>query len=500
MKSKPDLTKISMEGTMKCQSWPMVEDSLLKKVIFTINEFKMLFKGDKVIVGVSGGPDSTVLLHLLYHLKDRYNLQLWAAHLNHSIRGEEAKEDERWIRLFARKLGISLICDTINVPLLAKGKKAGLEAIARQVRYNFLEHVATQVGADKIAVGHTASDQVETILMRLVRGSGADGLAGIPPMRERIIRPLIRAFRWEIEDYCRRHHITPRRDSSNKDTSFFRNRIRFELIPYLCNNYNPRVSEAIYRSAELLRVEKDFLDKFTNEVKGRVIKKESNTEIIVNARALSKLHLCLQRRIIRYFLKQLKGDLEGIEYSHIEQILNLKEGEGTRLTHLPEGIKVWRQYDEFILRKGERESFVFFTYLNVPGRTEVPQLGMVLEARVLSEYPACFSKNPREAFFDLDKIPGPLYVRPRREGDRFVPLGMKKEKKLKDFFIDLKVPRLERDKIPILLSKEKILWVIGYRIDDRFKIDKSTKKILNLKVDFYDSPGRSNQEDRRNPS
>jgi len=447
----------------------MVEDSLLKKVIFTINEFKMLFKGDKVVVGVSGGPDSTVLLHLLYHLKDRYNLQLWAAHLNHSIRGEEAKEDERWIRLFARKLGISLICDTINVPLLAKGKKAGLEAIARQVRYNFLEHVANQVGADKIAVGHTASDQVETILMRLVRGSGADGLAGIPPMRERIIRPLIRAFRWEIEDYCR-------------------------------NNYNPRVSEAIYRSAELLRVEKDFLDKFTNEVKGRVIKKESNTEIIVNARALSKLHLCLQRRIIRYFLKQLKGDLEGIEYSHIEQILNLKEGEGTRLTHLPEGIKVWRQYDEFILRKGEREPFVFFTYLNVPGRTEVPQLGMVLEARVLSEYPACFSKNPREAFFDLDKIPGPLYVRPRREGDRFVPLGMKKEKKLKDFFIDLKVPRLERDKIPILLSKEKILWVIGYRIDDRFKIDKSTKKILNLKVDFYDSPGRSNQEDRRNPS
>jgi len=465
----------------------MFEDSLLKKVESTICEFNMCPKESKIVVGISGGPDSTTLLHVLYHLKEKYNIQLWAAHLNHRIREKEAEEDEKWVKLFTQKLRIPLTTDAIDVPLLAKEKGENLESVARQVRYNFLEHLANKVGADRIAVGHTASDQVETVLMRLIRGSGIDGLAGIPSVRGKIIRPLIKVFRWEIEDYCQRHNLYPRRDSSNVDPRFLRNRIRFELIPYLHNNYNPRVIKAIYRTADLLQADKDLLDKLTEKIKGRVIKKKTGKEIVINARALSKLHLSLQRRMIRDLLEELRSNLGGIEYSHIEQILNLKENQGTKLTHLPGEVKVRREYGRFILSKEEKKSFDFLSYLNVPGVTEVSELNMVFEAKILSESPGSFPKDPYQAFFDLDKIPGSLHVRPRREGDKFVPLGMREEKKLKDFFIDSKVPRFERDKVPILTSKEKILWVVGHRIDERFKLNKNTKRILHIKVSFHES-------------
>lgn len=472
---------------------------MFKKVESTACQFNMFSEGDKVVVGVSGGPDSTTLLHLLCRLREKHNLKLWVAHLNHRIREKEAEEDKKWVKLFTQKLEVPLIIDVIDVPVLAKEKKgASLESVARQVRYNFLEHLANKVGADRIAVGHTASDQAETVLMRLIRGSGVDGLAGIPPVRGRVIRPLIRIFRWEIEDYCRRHNLIPRRDSSNKDLNFFRNRVRLELIPYLGNYYNPRVVETIYRTADLLQADKDFLDKLTQEARRKVVRKKKGREIVVNARAFLELPLSLQRRVIRHLLEELKGGLGGIKYSHIEQVLHLREGEGTKLTCLPGEVKVWRQYDEFIFSRGGEGSFDFFSYLNIPGITRIPQLNMVLEAKVLSRPPACFPQDSYQAFFDLNKIPGQLYVRPRREGDKFVPLGMSEEKKIKDFFIDSKVPRFERDKVPILFSKQRIIWVVGYRIDERFKLDERSEKILYLKVASNGSRSRIKKKNKRN--
>ncbi|MBC7189447.1 tRNA lysidine(34) synthetase TilS, partial [Candidatus Aerophobetes bacterium] len=193
----------------------MIAASFLKKVELTINQFKMLSNGQKVVVAVSGGPDSAALLHALLRLKEKYQILIWAAHLNHLIRGKEAEEDERWVREFTASLGVPLICERIDVSLIAREKKGGVEQVAREVRYRFLEEVARQVSADKIAVGHTASDQAETFLMRVIRGSGSDGLAGISPIRGKIIRPLIRVFRWEVESYCQQENILPRRDSTN---------------------------------------------------------------------------------------------------------------------------------------------------------------------------------------------------------------------------------------------------------------------------------------------
>lgn len=472
----------------------MSEDYLLSKAESTVREFNMFSQGSKIVLGISGGPDSTVLLHIFWRLREKYNLNLWAVHLNHCIRLREAQEDEKWVKTITQKLEVPLIVDVIDVPALAREKKISLETAAREARYNFLEHFANKVRADRIAVGHTASDQVETILMRLIRGSGIDGLAGIPPVRGRVIRPLIRMFRWEIENYCRIHKLDSNNDSTNSNPQFLRNRIRIELMPYLRNNYNYQIVDALHRTANLLRIDKDFLSKLTEEAEKKVIKKKSSREIVVDASALVGLHLCLQRRITRSILETLKGDLEGIDYSHIEQILNLKEGEGTKLTCLPGGFKVWRQYNEFIFKKGRPKSFDFCVFLNVPGETEIPDLGLLFKANVLPELPDSFSCNSHQALFDLDKISEPLYIRPRKVGDKFVPLGMHERKKIKDFFIDLKVPRLERDMIPILLSGQKIMWIVDYRIDDRFKLSKDSKKILSIEVIAHVPRSRSEKK------
>lgn len=478
----------------------MLDDSLLRKVEETIKRFNMLSAGDKVVVGVSGGPDSVVLIHLLYRLKAKYKLDIWAAHLNHCIRGEEAKEEERWVKRFACDLGIPVISECIDVPLLAKKKGIGLEFTARQARYSFLEHIANKVGANKIAMGHTASDQAETVLMRLIRGSGVDGLAGIPPVRGRIIRPLIQTFRWEIEKYCKEHDLSPKQDSSNRDFSFLRNRIRFKLIPYLSSRYNPCMVEVLLHTADLLQIDKDFLEDIAVRARKRVTRKKTGGEVVVNAKRFFQLHLSLQRRIIRNIIQELKGNLEGIEYNHIFQILSLKEASGTKMIDLPDNLKVIKQYNEIIFKKDKDLSPFFSTYLNVPGRTKLPQLNMVFESKILLRPPSRFSRDKNRIYIDLDKIADlhSLFVRPRKEGDRFRPFGMRGEKKLKDFFIDLKVPRYQRDKIPILLSGDKIVWVVGYRMDDRFKVEDATKKVLKIKVITDVTSGRNNKKNKGN--
>lgn len=478
----------------------MVDDFLLRKVEDTIKRFNMLCKGDKIVVGLSGGPDSLVLVHLLYRLREKYSLDVWAAHLNHCIRGEEAKEEEKWVKRFAYNLGIPILSDCIDVPLLARKKGIGLEFAARQARYSFLEHVANEIGADKIAMGHTASDQAETVLMRLIRGSGIDGLAGIPPVRGRIIRPLIQVFRWEVEEYCKIYNLSPREDSSNKDFSFLRNRIRFKLIPYLSGQYNPCIVEILSHTADLLRIDKGFLEEIAAKAQKKVIKRKTDREIVINAKNFFQQHLSLQRRVVRNIIQELKGGLEGIEYEHIFKILSLKKTSGTKMVDLPTSLQVIKQYDEIIFRKGRPSSPDFSAYLNVPGKTTLPQLNITLEAKILSRRPARFSQDKKQVYLDLDKLQNShsLFIRPRKEGDKFKPLGMKGEKKLKDFFIDLKVPRYQRDKIPILLSGDKIVWVVGYRMDDRFKVEENTKRVLKIKVISNVTSGRSNKKNKGN--
>jgi len=477
----------------------MLDDPLVKKVEATIQKFNMLPQGSKVVVGISGGPDSTVLLHLLYSLKEKYKIEIWAAYLDHCIR-EDRTEEKEWVKQLVRELQVPLISDSIDVPLLAKEKGLSLEFAARQARYNFLEHVANKVGAARIAVGHTASDQAETVLMRLIRGSGIDGLAGIPFVRGRIIRPLLKIFRWEIEEYCKRYSLTPAEDPSNKNLSILRNSVRFKLIPFLSEHYNPRIVETLSNTADILQADKDFLEKATLKAQRKVVEKKTDRFAVINVKKLSNLHLSLQRRVIRHLIEELRGGLESIEYTHIHQILDLKKNRGTKVLDLPGNLRIRCEYDKLVIEKGEETPPSFFKPLRVPGKTELPELGMVFETEVVSERPSHFPSDPYQAHLDFDKITESLFLRPRQEGDKFKPLGMKGGKKLKNFFIDLKVPRFERDNVPILVSGDKIVWVVGHRIDDRFKVKEDTRRILKIKVTFYDTSGRGKKKNRGNRS
>jgi len=492
---------------------------LLKKVQETIRKYQMLTSNTKLVVAVSGGPDSATLLHLLFKLTPKYNLRLWVAHLNHGLRGREAEAEAEWVKKFAFKLGIPVISDTFNVAGLAKEKRLSLEEAARRARYNFLEEVANQLGASKIALAHTASDQAETLLMRLMRGSGLDGLSAIPPVRDKIIRPLIEVFRGEIEDYCRENNLQPCLDSSNRETSFLRNRVRLNLIPYLSREYGDQVEKVLYQTTNLLKQDSEYLKKETDRVFKSVLEEETSQELVLHEEKLSCLHPALQRRVIRKAIEKIKGDLRGITFDHIISILELCKTKQSKQLDLPHGLMIRHRYKGLLIRKGKEKSLSFIRNFVIPGTTKLTELNLALDTELISRLPgisfqkdsqkklggqfisscrfgACLplasakkSKSHQirgfpepEALFDFDKLEPPLYLRTREKGDRFHPLGMKGSKKVKDYFIDLKIPLERRERIPLLMDKDKVVWIVGYRIDQRFKVDKDTRAILKVKI------------------
>ena len=455
---------------------------LLEKVKGTIAKYRMLGSNVRVVVGVSGGPDSVTLIHLLWRLGDEYGLTLWIAHLNHKLRGREGEEEGRWVKQFGHELGISVISDSCDVALLAKRKKLSLEEAGRRARYNFLEHVAGKVGASRIALAHTASDQVETFLMRLIKGAGLDGLSGIPAVRGRVIRPLIEIFREEVEAYCRDHHLYPRQDSSNLELCFLRNRIRWDLIPHLSGQYNPRIGETILRTSLIIREEGDYLERETRRALRRASVGQDNGELILDIQKLHRLHPAIQRRVVRKALEEVKGDVKRITFDHISSALGMGSGKGTKKLDLPGDLVVQREYDRLVLRRRKNENLSFHYPLIVPGKTELPESNLILEAEIILDRPANFAKEDSIAYLDWDRLEEPLFLRQRKRGDRFQPSGMRGSKKVKDFFIDLKIPLEERDMIPLLISKDKIAWVVGYRVDERFKIREDTRRVLKIKV------------------
>jgi tRNA(Ile)-lysidine synthase len=496
-----------------------ITEILLKKVENTIKKYQMLTSNTRLVVAVSGGPDSATLLHVLFKLTPKYNLRLWVAHLNHEIRGREADFETEWVKKFTFKLGVPVISDTFNVPALAKEKRLSLEEAARQARYNFLEEVANQLGASRIALAHTASDQAETLLMRLMRGSGLNGLSAIPPVRDKIIRPLIEVFREQIEEYCRKNNLRPCLDSSNRETSFSRNWVRLDLIPYLSREYGDQIEKILFQTTDLLRQDSEYLKRETERIFKSVLEEETNEKLVLNEEKLSYLHPALQRRVIRKAIEKIKGNLRGITFDHIVSILKLYKTKKSKQLDLPHGLVIRHRYGNLLIRKEKEKSLCFVRNLVIPGTTELTELNLALDTELISGLPGVYAqkgsqkklgeefissrrfgvrppltsaKNLKfnqicdfpepQALFDFDKLEPPLYLRKRERGDRFHPLGMKGSKKVKDFFIDLKIPLEQRERIPLLMDKEKVVWIVGYRIDHRFKVDENTRAILKVKI------------------
>ena len=445
-----------------------------RKVRETISEFELLSEGDRVGIGLSGGVDSVVLLDLLERLKEELKLELYLLHLEHGIRGEESKRDLEFVKKLAQERNLPLFFKEVDVPLYAKKEKLSLEEAARALRYLFFEEAIRELHLNKVALAHTADDQVETFLLALLRGAGLKGLKGMPPKRGPYVRPLIRVWRKEIEEYALQRGLRYVIDSTNFDLSRLRNRIRFELIEFL-KTFNPRIKERILEMTEILRQENEVLDLLIEEHFKDLAQKEGKG-IYFDLRALKELPQAIRIRIMALAFRDLTGlDLSFRHRRAIELLINGKGGD----VKLPRGFLASRQGEKVYI--GERpESFeIQPKELQIPGITEIgPQV--FIEATIITTSDE--KPSPEVALLDLDKLTLPLKVRSPQEGDRFVPSGMSNKKKLQDFFVDLKVPRFLRKEIPIVLSGEEICWVGGFRVDERFRAKENTQRVLKLRL------------------
>ncbi len=464
---------------------------LVQHVAEQIKRHAMVNAGETVVVGVSGGPDSVALLHILNRLRDDLGIRLVVAHLNHRLRGAEAEADARFVRELAESLRLEAHVESRDVAVYGKEKGVSIQVAAREIRYGFLSEVAVQTGAARVALGHHADDQAETILLHFIRGTGPGGLRGMLPVRDGFfIRPLLGVRRHSIEAYCRYHNLPTRQDSSNLQLKYLRNRVRLELIPLLEKHYNPSLVDTINRLGEISREEDRYLEEQAREHYYRFKTGTSGGRVGLDRERLLSLPPALVRRVVRLAWMEISGSKDGLHFRHIDQIMEIiRGGGGYREIALPKNIVCKKHYGlvEFVLG-GENEEVPFYQYrLKVPGVTAVPELGVSIEAQILpageAGDPALL--NQKEALLDYDRLTMPLVVRRRLAGDRFQPLGLDGTVKLKKFFIDHKIPRNMRDRIPLVVSGNEIIWVAGLRPGDKWKVTDKTTTCLRLYIDDY---------------
>ena len=458
----------------------------------------MFNQGDRVLVCVSGGADSVALTHVLLALAPEYCLQLGIAHLNHGLRQEDAERDASFVTSLARQLALPFYTAKEDVIAYRRKYHLSLEEAARKIRYIFFSAVAEKYGFNKIAQGHHSDDNAELVLMFLLRGSGPLGLSGIPPVREgQIVRPLINLTRSELIDFISKKKLQYVCDTSNDDLTFLRNKIRHHLIPELKKSYNPNVIETLNRLVSIIRAEDRWLDDIIEPVFENCLSAREPAKICLSTTRLGKLVTPVKRRIIRKAIFAVKENLRRITYSHVEAVLRLIEnGPTAGRLNLPNEISIWRNRDELAIIKGEINKFngnysflqsdpVAYQYeIPTPGTISIAEAdaSITLSEMRLDEIPDIKNVPRQIAYLDMDRLQFPLVVRNFRPGDRFSPLGMTGNQKVKKYFINNKVPPSKRQKCPILLSRNKIIWIAGHRIDNSAKVSLQTRRILKAEL------------------
>lgn len=459
---------------------------MLAKVQKTIAKYQMLAPGDKVVVAVSGGPDSLVLLHVLYSLRSHYNIDLLVAHYNHRLRPEAAREAER-VRAFAGELGLPCYVGEGPVAAYAREKKLSLQAAARDLRYQFLERIVRETNSQKLALAHQLDDQAETIVMHFLRGPSPRGLSGIPPVRGHIIRPLIEISRQEIEAYLAEHRLEAVFDPSNDKKIYLRNRVRLELMPVL-KEYNSNLTLRLSQSAEIFREEDRYLEEETDRWWARLVSREGG-RLLVSFAGYRQAPLVIQRRLLRRCFRETAARQEDLSFSQVERLRRwLEQPAAGKKLQWPWGVRIWFDGERIIFGQeepvpGKEPGFPYHYLLAGPGVVELPQgrLHVAYVDKISWAEEELKELGPWTVVVDAGKVSFPLTVRTRRPGDRFFPLGLGGSKKLKDFFIDLKLPAEKRDQVPLVVSAGgEIIWVVGLRLDERFKVSAATEQVLRL--------------------
>ncbi len=442
----------------------------------------MISAGDRIAAAVSGGADSMALLIVLHELSERWGFSLIVAHLDHGIRGDDSRREAAFVQRHAERLGLPCIVERRDVPECKNAEGVSLQQAARTVRYRFYREVLERCGADKIALGHHADDQAETVLMRLIRGASVSGLQGIPPVRDDVfIRPLIAVPRRHVELYLKGRGIEWVADSSSHELQYTRNRIRHHLIPKLALEFNPQIREVLCRTAEHMQACADAVDRDISAAAERLCA-VSGDEIRCPASALAQYRRGYRALVMRKILEKLRGHIRGIEHVHIEALCDLSERRGPAKTvQLPGGFEAVRQYGDIVFSYAHPPPADFcYTFETLPARAPVPECGMVITFTVAQRPGRPPGAGGRRECLSADAVTFPLVIRNWRPGDRFYPLGTGGSKKLKDFFSDKKVPPRIRRAIPLVVFGGRIALVCGYRIDERFKVGPDTERVLTV--------------------
>ena len=546
---------------------------LKQHVLNTIKNNGLLQKGEGVVVGVSGGYDSICLLHVLYQLSQQLDIKLYPVHINHMLRGQEALRDERFVEDFCRSLNIKPIIFKIDVAKLAQNDKISLEEAGRNARYDAFSQTLVRTGATKIAVAHNKNDQVETVLMRIFRGTGTEGMLGMSHLRGNIIRPLLDVSRLDIEQYVHENGLSAIVDSSNLETDYTRNKVRLNLLPAINEAMGIDVSDNILRLSSIIRMDEQYLSKQAQIAYSKVCSvsglenknntawdtansakcdtaNQRNTEcdaanqrntawdtlarsntasgaenlsdtlskvVRLRIELLQGLDSAIRTRVLRLAIKQVKGNLKGIESIHIDRLNELCiSGRSGSSIDIKQGIIATRQYDNIKLSfKSTKQTKDFCEKLNIPGITIVEDTSMQITTEVIVAETMSNSKDKldikqlmnseKEAYFDLDLIKkakerylvqsdiyttqaSELVVRNRQSGDVFKPFKSNGTKKLKEYLIDEKVPKEIRSSIPLIAAGQEIIWIIGKKTSDNYRVTDNTKFIL--KISFSDSASK----------
>ena len=491
-------------------SCKFARDKIIIKALKTIESSIMMKNGDRILISISGGPDSTFLTHLLYLMRPVLNLTLFGFCLDHMTRNGESTKDALFVEKLCRELDIELFRQKIDAQKWCRENKLSFQEGARKLRMEKLLEISKENNIERIATGHNADDNIETFLMHLVRGAGARGLSGIKPVRGKFIRPLIDIFRKDIIAYLDNKKISYCVDRTNIENIYLRNRVRNILIPFISKHFLESFKSNVLRSIKILKDEDEFLREYS------VVKlaEMASMERSENGKyaALIKIPVlkikgearAVQRRIVLAAIEMTKGTMENIRFNNIDDILGIcSSGGESKVIQPEEKIRVFKigsyiyfanvdyirilpdEFRQFLKSNGKIDAGKSGKEIKVGTKIKLKDFNLELSSELLkiSKEKIKFNEvKNTEAFLDYTKIKPPIKVRIWKRGDKFYPLGMQKEKKLQDFFIDSKIPIHLRKLVPVFIDREKIIWVGRHRIDDRVRITEDTKEVLHLKL------------------
>jgi len=440
--------------------------------------------GDRVGVAVSGGADSVLLLHFMEQLSHHLGLHLAVVHFNHQLRGPESVADERFVRERAETLGMEFIRGEAAVAKVARERHGNLEATARDLRYRFFFSLVNQGRVDKVVTAHTANDQAETVLLRLLRGSGSRGLGGVYPVLEgKVARPFLNLTRAEINSELSRRKLDFRVDTSNRDTRFLRNKLRAELVPLLERNYNPAIVPLLSELADRARDDEACLERQAWErAHAWRIREGSNEKIPVSA--FARFPTSIGRRVLRQMIAAARGHLRGITHGHVEVLRRFAlEGQSGRTVVLPQGLVARKEFDWLIIGRTEpvtaRNGYSYL--VEVPGETRIPEVGSTFLFKIVNSREAAKGYNGAHGpSVDLSKLKGELRLRNWKAGDSFRPVGSRSIRRVKELFQERRIPLGRRKLWPVLDCGESVIWVRGFPPDAQVAVSSATERVLTI--------------------